>query len=71
MSDPLDYEDDEVVENEPERDEDVAQADVEPEVRRDYVPTEADYERARNEGIGNEPELPPGKVKGRVIEHGE
>lgn len=27
-----------------------------------YVPTEADYERARTVGAGNEPELPPGKV---------
>jgi len=30
----------------------------------DYVPTEADYEKARTEGIGNEPELPPGVVRG-------
>lgn len=28
-----------------------------------YVPTESDYEKARNEGIGNEPELPPGVVR--------
>lgn len=27
------------------------------------VPTEADYEKARTVGIGNEPELPPGKVE--------
>lgn len=26
-------------------------------------PTEADYEKARTEGIGNEPELPAGKVE--------
>lgn len=26
-------------------------------------PTEEDYEKARTEGIGNEPELPAGKVE--------
>lgn len=30
-----------------------------------YVPTEEDYERARTEGAGNEPELPPGVVRRR------
>lgn len=31
-------------------------------------PTEADYEKARTVGIGNEPELPAGKVEnGRAV----
>lgn len=40
--------------------------DAEEEVQdqhRGYEPTEEDYERARNEGIGREPELPPGVVR--------
>ena len=49
-------------------DENARQAEVEetkgePEQHGGYVPTEADYERARNEGIADEPELPAGVVR--------
>lgn len=30
-------------------------------------PSEADYEKARTVGIGNEPELPPGKVENGAV----
>lgn len=33
-------------------------------------PTEEDYERARTVGIGNEPELPPGKVENGGVVRG-
>jgi hypothetical protein len=40
-----------------------AEAEVATSRTRDYVPTEADYERARTVGAGNEPELPAGVVR--------